>query len=178
MIILHTERLLLEPMGLPMVEAVLRGDRQRAEELAGARFPAEWPGPALVERAFTAHLEEIQREPHRRLWGDRLMIARDGTRRIVGSVVFHGWPEDGVAQVGYGVEQSSQGQGLATEATRECVRWALRQDGIRAVQAKTFSWHKASIRVLEKIGMAVVGTDDHEYLGEMLIFETTVPPPG
>ena len=82
--ILYTERLLLEPITLPMVEAVMQGDRARVEQLANAGFPAEWPGAALIERAFCASLEAIRQDPETRLWGDRLMISRDGQRRIVG----------------------------------------------------------------------------------------------
>ena len=45
-----------------------------------------------------------------------------GERRVVGSVVFHGRPdEDGIAEVGYGVERASQGRGYATEGTRAAV---------------------------------------------------------
>lgn len=169
--ILHTERLVLEPITLEIVEAVLAGNRGRSEELAQASFPSEWPGPAVIERAFKAYPDLIRKDPERRLWGDRLMITRHGGRRVVGSVIFHGFPENGVAEVGYGIERSSQGQGMATEGTRACVEWALRQPGISAVRATTFTWHRASVRVLEKVGMCCIGSDEHELLGEMLVFE-------
>jgi RimJ/RimL family protein N-acetyltransferase len=169
--ILHTERLILEPISLQLVEAVLKGDRKLSEELAQATFPSEWPGPAVIERAFKAYPDAIRADPTRRLWGDRLMITRHGERRIVGSVIFHGFPEDGIAEVGYGVDRGSQGQGIATEGTRACVLWALEQPGIRAVRATTFTWHRASVRVLEKVGMRQIGSDEHELLGELLIFE-------
>jgi RimJ/RimL family protein N-acetyltransferase len=92
--------------------------------------------------------------------------------RIVGSVIFHGRPEaDGVAEVGYGVELESQGRGFATEATRACVEWALVQPECNAVTATTFPWHRASLRVIEKIGMTLAGTRDHDMFGELLVFE-------
>jgi [ribosomal protein S5]-alanine N-acetyltransferase len=169
--VLHTERLVLEPVTLPLVEAVLGGDRRRAEDVAGASFPAEWPGSDLVQRAFPASLAAIRADPATRLWGDRLMIAR-GQRRVVGSVVFHGKPgADGVAEVGYGVERGAQGQGLATEAVRACVAWALREPHVRAVRATTYAGHLASLRVIEKLGMALIERMDHDMLGELLIFE-------
>jgi RimJ/RimL family protein N-acetyltransferase len=91
--------------------------------------------------------------------------------RIVGSVIFHGRPEAGIAEVGYGVELESQGRGYATEATRVCVDWALDQPECVAVQATTFPWHRASLRVIEKIGMALAGTREHDLFGELLVFE-------
>ena len=101
-----------------------------------------------------------------------IMAEHDGTRRVVGSVVFHGRPgPDGIAEVAYGVEESSQGQGIATEATSACVHWALSQEGVVAVRATTLPWHFASLRVIQKVGMAQVETRDHELLGELLVFE-------
>jgi RimJ/RimL family protein N-acetyltransferase len=167
-----TPRLELVPITLPMVEAVMLGQREDAERIADARLPPTWPNRALIERAFTASLDSIRADPETRLWGDRLMLAREGERRVLGSVVFHGAPDEiGIVEIAYGVEEGSQGQGYATEATRACVDWALARENVRAVQATTFAWHKASLRVIEKLGMKPCGTRDHEMLGEMLVFE-------
>jgi RimJ/RimL family protein N-acetyltransferase len=90
---------------------------------------------------------------------------------VLGSVVFHGAPgDDGVVEIAYGVKEGSQGQGYATEATRASVSWALEQPGVRTVTATTFGWHIASLRVIEKLGMKLAGTRDHELLGEMLVY--------
>jgi len=164
-------------MSLPLVEAVILGRRDVAERVAEASLPPAWPNHALVERAFCASLDAIRADPRTRLWGDRLMIRRDasGQRRVVGSVVFHGLPADGVAEVAYGVEDGSRGEGLATEATRACVEWALGEDAIVAVQATTVPWHTASLRVIAKMGMERVGVREHEVLGELLVFERRRP---
>jgi ribosomal-protein-alanine N-acetyltransferase len=170
---LRTSRLDLEPITLSLVEAVIAGRRDVAEQLVDADLPETWPNRALVERAFCASLEAIQADPWRRLWGDRLMIRRDarGKRRVVGSVVFHGHPDDGIAEIAYGVEDGSQGEGLATEATTASVAWALAEPGIVAVQATTVPWHVASLRVITKLGMERVGVREHEILGDLLVFE-------
>ena len=56
------------------------------------------------------------------------------------------------------------------------MHWALLQDGVEAVQAVTFTLNKSSRRVLEKIGMQVVGTDEHDFLGELLVYELRKSP--
>jgi RimJ/RimL family protein N-acetyltransferase len=178
---LHTERLILEPITLPIVEAVMSGDRLAAEAILQAPLPEAWPGRALIERAFTASLEAIRADPEKRLWGDRVMISRGDVRVVVGSVVFHGAPDhDGICEIAYGVERASQKLGYATEAVRASVEWAVAQPGVRAVRATTPPWHAASRRVLEKVGMEIIGTRDHELLGELLGYErpSMRPPPG
>jgi ribosomal-protein-alanine N-acetyltransferase len=168
---LSTSRLELVPMTVDVVDAVLAHDRARAEALVGAAFPEAWPGSDLVARAFPYAIDAIRAAPEVRLWGDTLMLTRDASPRVVGSVVFHGLPADGVAEVGYGVEEASRGQGLASEGTLAVVEWALAQPGIVAVQATTFTWHAASLRVIHKLGMTRVGARDHDTLGELVVFE-------
>jgi hypothetical protein len=115
---LFTPRLELTSVTLALVEAVLKGDRAEAERAAGARLPDAWPGRALIERAFTVSLERIRADPEARLWGDRLMLSLidpavpSAERRVLGSVIFHGQPdEEGIVEVGYGVEEGQQGRG-------------------------------------------------------------------
>ncbi|EYF02096.1 GNAT family N-acetyltransferase [Chondromyces apiculatus] len=169
---LFTPRLELVPITIPLVEAVMSNRRVEVEAILEARMPEAWPGPALIERAFSASLERIRASPNVRLWGDRVMISRDGSRRVIGSVVFHGAPdEEGAVEVAYGVEHESQQMGYATEATDASVVWALAQPGVRLVRATTPSWHAASRRVLEKCGFRVVGTREGDLVGELLEFE-------
>ncbi len=170
---LFTPRLELRPVTLAFVEAVLADRRDEVARLCGAKLPPAWPGRALIERAFSASIEAIQKDPEHRLWGDRILLTREGhgERRLVGSVVFHGSPRDGgVVEVGYGVEDASQGQGFATEATRVQVDWALTQPGVRRIEATTPPWHQASVRVLEKAGFRRDGLEEHPFLGEVLKF--------
>jgi [ribosomal protein S5]-alanine N-acetyltransferase len=169
--VIITQRLILEPITLQVVEAVFAGDRAALEDVVRAKVPDSWPSRALVERAFSASLERIRSDPDTRLWGDRLLVTREGERRIIGSVVFHGQPSDGVVEVGYGVEDSWQSKGLASEATRAQVEWALIQEDVTRVRATTPPWHTASIRVLERAGLDRVGEEEHEALGEVIVFE-------
>ncbi|MGE0870859.1 MAG: GNAT family N-acetyltransferase [Kofleriaceae bacterium] len=167
---LVTARLRLVPVSLEVVEAVLDHDKGRAEAIVGAEFPDEWPNDDLIARAFPYSREALREDPDVRLWGDSLVILRDQPT-IVGSVVFHGRPVDGIAEVAYGIEEHSRGQGLAIEATAACVQWALAQPEVTCVQATTFPWHLASLGVIRRLGMHQVGTREHDTLGELLVFE-------
>jgi ribosomal-protein-alanine N-acetyltransferase len=178
---LVTKRLRLVPITLAMVEHVLHHDRVAAEAAldealraagaqTGARFPDAWPNDDLISRAFPFSLDAIRADPERRLWGDT-MVLRSDVPRVVGSVVFRGRPDDGIAEVGYGIEDTSRGLGLASEATRACVDWALTQPGVTAVRATTFPFHHASLGVIRKLGMQPCGTREHAMLGDLIVFE-------
>jgi [ribosomal protein S5]-alanine N-acetyltransferase len=166
-----TNRLRMVPITVDIVEAVLDGRRADTEVLLGAKMPLEWPGRALVERAFLARLDEIRANPDHRLWGDRVVITREGEPRVIGSVIFHGGPDaQGVVEVAYGIEGESQRQGFGREAVHAAVSWAFGEPHVHIVRASTFTWHAASRRILEKIGFCVVGTCS-DILGEMLEYE-------
>jgi ribosomal-protein-alanine N-acetyltransferase len=174
MTVVRTVRLDLVPITLGLVEAVLADRCEAVEAIAGARFPGKWPGRSLIERAFSASVERIRADPTLRLWGDRLMISTGvgGERLIVGSVVFHGAPDDdGVVEIAYGVEPSSQGQGYGAEATCAMVDWALAQPGVCAVTASTFPWHTSSVKIIRRAGMEHCGWREHDLLGDLEVFE-------
>jgi RimJ/RimL family protein N-acetyltransferase len=165
-----TPRLRLVPITLDAIEAVLDHDKPRAEAVVGARFPDAWPNDDLVALGFPYSRQALRADPDTRLWGDSLVLIREEPR-VIGSVVFHGLPSSGIAEVAYSIEESSRCQGFAAEAVEACVGWALDQPGITAVQATTFPWHIASLGVIRRVGMVPIGTRDHDTLGDLLVFE-------
>lgn len=165
-----TARLRLIPITLEAIEAVLDHDKPRAEAAVGARFPDAWPNDDLVALGFPYSRHALRADPERRLWGDSLVLLRDEPE-VIGSVVFHGMPSNGIAEVAYSIEETSRCRGFAAEAVEACVAWALDQPGITAVQATTFPWHIASLGVIRRLGMIHVGTRDHDTLGDLLVFE-------
>jgi RimJ/RimL family protein N-acetyltransferase len=167
---LTTARLRLVPITLESILAVLDHDKPRAESLVGASFPATWPSDELLVSGFPYSRDAISADPQTRLWGDSLVLLKNEPR-VIGSVIFHGHPSDGVAEVGYSIEEQSRNSGYATEATSACVEWALDQPGIDAVQATTFEWHLASLGVIRGCGMKQVAVRDHDTLGSLLVFE-------
>lgn len=182
--ILRTARFELVPVTLAMVEAIFFDREAELAALVEAALPNPWPGRALIERAFCADLAAIRHDPEQRLWGDRIVVesgtrtdtsgrldAASRARRVLGSVIFHGRPSaEGVVEVAYGIERHSQGLGVATEALTAQVQWALAQAGVRSVRATTPPWHAGSRRVLEKCGFAHTGDDEHESLGEVVVY--------
>ena len=77
------------------------------------------------------------------------------------------WPRDGKRYVGYWVGREFWGQGLATKALAELV-----QELERPLYAEVAATNIGSIRVLEKCGFEVVGseTEQDETFGELELF--------
>jgi RimJ/RimL family protein N-acetyltransferase len=77
------------------------------------------------------------------------------------------WPRDGKRFVGYWLGREYWGRGLATEALAELV-----QELDRPLYAEVATTNIGSIRVLEKCGFEVVGseTEQDETFGELELF--------
>ena len=79
---------------------------------------------------------------------------------VVGSAGFHGEPKDGVVELGFGIHESHRNTGYATEAASALIGWALEQPEVIEVVSECDEANAASMRVLEKIGMARTGKRD------------------
>lgn len=109
-----------------------------------------------LRSAYGEMLQGCREHPEQRVWHAVWMIEKkDGTH--VGDLSFKGLGADGVAEIGYGILEEYRGNGYAAEAVEAAVEWALRQPGVRRVEAETEAGNAASRRVLEKCGFAATG---------------------
>ena len=110
----------------------------------------------VLKAAYTEMLDGCLEHPDRWEWYAIWMIElKDGTH--IGELCFKGLSEEGNAEIGYGIAESHQGCGYATEAVSALVDWALNQPGVTYVTAKTEESNTASKRVLEKSGFIPTG---------------------
>ena len=91
------------------------------------------------------------------LWRSPLLFVDESSGRVVGSGIFKGEPDEGWVEIGYGVAESCQRRGHATEAVRRMVELAFAQDEVRAVYAETSVVNVASRRVVEKAAFRLIG---------------------
>jgi HAD superfamily hydrolase (TIGR01509 family) len=84
---------------------------------------------------------------------------------------FVGWfhlrpmPDDepGSVELGYRLRRAAWGRGLATEGSRALLAKAFDELGMRRVNARTMTVNRGSRAVMERIGMRLVGTFDHQW---------------
>src|SRR5215210_5312368 len=175
---IRTERLELVSFSPEVMRAVLDGDLARASQELGATVPGD-----LRERLgelFLIRLDDIDRDASVQPWVARAIVLTDelGVRRLVGSVGFHGPPnDDGRVEVGYHVEPGFRRRGLATEAVRTLLEWAAAEPGIRRFRASVAPDNVASLGVIAALGFTQTGRQWDEIDGEELVFELDWPEP-
>ena len=102
--------------------------------------------------------------------GFLFVLNESGT--AAGSGGFKGPPDaSGTVELAYGVDESLQGQGLATEAVGLLLQFCREQAGVCRVIACTRPGHTASARVLQKNQFSCGGLCLHPEDGEVLLWE-------
>jgi RimJ/RimL family protein N-acetyltransferase len=129
--IIRTARLELVPLDASFVDALKRGDRRAAEREIGARV-SRW---LVIDPAHFVQLRLAQ------LAADAIgmagigraivLVPATGRRRVIGSIGFHGPPDDrGRLELGCVIDPVDQRQGYAAEAMTALVEWAAHRHGI------------------------------------------------
>jgi ribosomal-protein-alanine N-acetyltransferase len=148
---IETARLTLIALPLDAARALIAGDRDRAARILGAAIPEGWPDEALVG-ILPRDCERLAQEPEPTGFGIWVVI-RTEPGIVVGSSGFHGPPDRGEIELGYGIHPDHRNAGYATEAAIALAGWALGHEGVTHVIAECDEDNAASIRVLEKAGL-------------------------
>jgi [ribosomal protein S5]-alanine N-acetyltransferase len=138
---IKTERLNLYPLSDQEMEEFIRNETDEG-----------------LKAAYSEMLAGCLENPERRIWHALWVLQlNDGSGRIIGSLSFKGLNENGMVEIGYGINPGYEGKGLATEAVSAAVRWASEQPGVLRIEAETEPDNRASQRVLEKAGFVPSG---------------------
>ena len=145
-IILETKRLYLKEIGLE--------DKEGIFELHSDPEVQKYTGEAIVESMEEVEQRIIERKSHYREhgFGRWATYLKDGNK-------FVGWagllylPEFDEIDLGYRFLQDYWGMGIATEASRAILEYGFNTLKIDRIVAIAMKQHKASMRVMEKVGM-------------------------
>jgi RimJ/RimL family protein N-acetyltransferase len=146
---LVTERLLLVTLTADEATAIRAGDR------AGRAWADDYPsdGDAVVAAVIGEAGEHYDESVPLGV----LQVVRRDTGLAVGGIGFlHAVDDDGEAEVGYGLVESAQGQGYASEALAAVVALA-KEHGVRRIVALTDLDNLPSQRVLKRAGFGQDG---------------------
>jgi [ribosomal protein S5]-alanine N-acetyltransferase len=156
-----TARLELIASTAAMLEAEMR-DPKGLTELVDADVPDGWPPGEYDAGAMKFFRDQLLGNPDGLGWYGWYAILRgDGRdrRTLVGSGGFFGPPNaDGVVEIGYSVVHSYQRRGFASELVEGLILRAVSGGNVKRVIAHTRPENIASVRVLEKAGLTLVGS--------------------
>jgi len=142
---IETQRLILRPLVVADAEAIFAGYAQDPEV---TRYLI-WRPHETVETTtrFVERCIACWREGTTFPWA----IIHKADRRLIGMIEMRVEPP--AADFGYALARAYWGQGLMPEAAQAVVEWALAQPEINRVWAVCDVENRASVRVMEKVGM-------------------------
>ncbi|SFE44453.1 Protein N-acetyltransferase, RimJ/RimL family [Paenibacillus algorifonticola] len=154
---LETDRLIIQTVDLPLLEAASRRDALAIEAL-GFKTNGEWPAPDFFE-AIPYFRELLIRNNGTRGFDSWIIVAKD-TREIVGGIGFLGNPgPDGIIEIGFATNESQRRKGYCSEAAFALLNWALEQEEVRRIVARCESDNIESAGVLAKLAFELVQKD-------------------
>ncbi|HET9627193.1 MAG TPA: GNAT family protein [Kofleriaceae bacterium] len=97
------------------------------------------------------------------------ITAAGAPQQLLGTVSLRKYVRDRRAELGYWLAASAWGQGFASEATRAALDFGFRELALARVYAQVLAGNRASLRVLDKLGMVHEGVKrQHVYKAQQL----------
>jgi ribosomal-protein-alanine N-acetyltransferase len=173
--VIRTEHLELVLMPIAFMEALQSGDLETASREIGATA-TPWLAEQLVD-FLNYRLGQLREDPSIRGWLGRAIVITesDGSRETIGSIGFHGPPEEGKLEIGYSIDPRYRRRGFAREVATAMYRWAHDTHGIATFVASVSPDNIASLNLIEEYGYILIGEQIDEIDGLELVFESQWP---
>jgi len=114
---------------------------------------------------------QVKVDPGVNKWFIRWIVLKI-TNEIIGSSSFHGAPnENGMIEIGLGIDQKFQKQGFGFEALTGMWGWVCAQEGVKTLRYTVSISNLASIALVNKFGFTRVGEQLDEIDGPEEIYE-------
>ena len=122
------------------------------------------PFPYTLEMAESWITKLSQREEEGTSY-EFAICFKENPNKIIGCIALTDVnPKAKRAEMGYWINRSYWGQGIATEAAKCMINFGFNKIGLHSIIARYFDINPASGRVMQKSGMTYVGTiRDHEF---------------
>jgi RimJ/RimL family protein N-acetyltransferase len=176
---IETDRLILKAATQEMVARefdFLNDDGQKAAfvQAIGARVGL-WPHLHHDTKTCSYSPEKLTANPHEQGWRQWYILRTlpGNTPLLIGTAGFHGPPDaTGSAEIGYGVLEEYQRQGIAPETVKALTAWAFNHADVTKLIITTLDKPEfmPSSKVAQKCGFHFTGTrKSHE--GTLLVYE-------
>ena len=154
--VIETERLVLFPYTAENL-ALFNTDLPRFE----AEFGVTYHGEELdwLLRDYLVKLQkEIKSDPAHYLFFTEFLIVLKENDHVIGSIDYKYIPENGLTEVGYGLNPEYEGHGYMTEALKAFLAFG-KAHGVTTVRADTLKDNQRSQNVLKRCGFSFLRED-------------------
>ncbi len=125
---------------------------------------------ALVRKVVAQTIALLVKVPRGPEWGGYLVADQDQSL-VIGTCGFtHGPEADGTVEIAYFTFPEFEGRGYATAMARELLNRAVQSGAVREVVAHTLPKRNASTRILERVGLHLVGNAHDEEVGTVWLW--------
>jgi RimJ/RimL family protein N-acetyltransferase len=148
----------MRPVNLIHVDSMLESALARGADEFEARYRARLGGDGeLVREVVRQSLALFPSADDEPVWSGFLAVD-ELSRDVVGSCAFKGPPSaNGSVEIAYFTFPGFERRGFGTAMAAKLIEIALTSSTVRAVIAHTLPERNASARILEKVGMRLVG---------------------
>jgi ribosomal-protein-alanine N-acetyltransferase len=125
---------------------------------------------AMPDAEAEAFLDEMNQAPlfQPGQWA-QIAIAQPQTSALLGDIGFYLAPDGREAEIGFTLARHAQGRGLGTAAVREALQLIFQSTAVERVLGITDARNKASIALLERVGMRKMEERTVEFRGELCV---------
>ena len=114
---------------------------------------------------------QVKADPSVNKWFVRWAVLRS-TQEVIGNSSFHGAPdENGMIEIGLGVETAFQRQGLGKEILQGMWGWVVNEPGVKVLRYTVSPTNTASIALVNSFGFDYVGQQEDQEDGPESIYE-------
>ncbi len=116
----------------------------------------------------------VKRDVTLNKWFIRFVVLRE-IQEVIGSISFHGQPdENGMIEIGLGIEEPFHNKGFATEALLGMWRWVCTQPGVQTLRYTVSPDNAPSQKIIANFGFTHKGVQIDEEDGPEDIYEMSV----
>jgi ribosomal-protein-alanine N-acetyltransferase len=117
---------------------------------------------------------QVKADPSTNKWFIRFIVLRE-INQVVGSISFHGIPdENGMMEIGLGIEEEFRNRGYAKEALIGMWRWVSTQPGVTTLRYTVSPTNLPSVKIIEGFGFTYLGQQMDDIDGPENIYEMSV----
>jgi [ribosomal protein S5]-alanine N-acetyltransferase len=149
-------------------------DKRDEKAIAGRSFTN--PHQVLVVEPGPLHwrVPQVKKDPLTNKWFVRFIVLK-ASKEVIGSTSFHGIPdENGMVEIGLGIEEEFRNRGYAKEALIGMWRWVSIQPGVNTLRYTVSPTNLPSVKIIEGFGFAYLGQQMDDIDGPENIYEMSV----